>query len=667
MSDTTFANLYVLTALRSDGFTNPSFAREGLDGQTAGKLEHMLIYGHPSTSEPGYDQYISHFGAYVMATATKQLVKCTPDQYHFFSKKPDEIAPIMLPPIQVAPLKSKLTEQEKGEMLALLPGRIEEKVHAGRRTFILQDVSLSDFSRIPTSKLDPANGTLPDCVHINGLRSFVTTWKLLSVALTTHSYAFSQTPEDEEWPLFRDHIVSLYKGGCVTADDDAFVRSDMMEKFPGIDMEHLKFDLEKLLKEDEDDYVCSASNRVPTAKPAPYFPSINIGPVRDVPALPGYCFKYFRGLTDPSEKAIISVVMRRFRKSFGPDYSSNLANYCKWAEGVRNWYRTDVGKALAHLLFVFDVALESQARCFAMFAESRYVGATVQGFKFQITKDHKLVLPLSPVDMRRAVNLLDKHTSALENLAELLSELDLKETDSVQQAVASSELSSYRAVHRQIARRKRPVNDEVIGNLCRWVGQLRFEENYLSFGQRDIERWIRCLCGEAIPNDAPMYLPPNLDLMYSTDVSFLATSMFGPDAPSLVDAAGKIFEIPKGETAEDPLSVIDLATGSCALPSIFISHKKLAAAVNDAKFLMNNRKIRIRQDERAGGSRTSKYTGPFRDAIWSLLKRLPFAAPAQPNPRKRGHDGEVTEEELARIERRRMEKAETAKVTLDEF
>jgi hypothetical protein len=108
-------------------------------------------------------------------------------------------------------------------------------------------------------------------------------------------------------------------------------------------------------------------------------------------------------------------------------------------------------------------------------------------------------------------------------------------------------------------------------------------------------------------------------LLFETDETFLALSVFGPTAPSFYTVGGEKKDIPP-PGKPDPLSVIDSTTKKPVLHVVPYTMKSIKTAMSDLYKVMKDRAIFVLPRERAGPSRTTQFTGKARDLMWTGLR-----------------------------------------------
>jgi hypothetical protein len=267
-----------------------------------------------------------------------------------------------------------------------------------------------------------------------------------------------------------------------------------------------------------------------------------------------------------------------------------------------------------------------------------------------------LVEPDSAGAVRTDALSLDGHSAAVETIREIL-----QDVAGVTAMMDDLDLSSTRKVFHAINAVPK-VGDEEMEKLTEAVSKLSFDEVFWFPNVQDILRAIRALIGEEeVDDNWPMYLDPSM--LYDTSRANMVLSAFGPTAPAFVDAQGSDFPIPKGLTAEDPLSEFDATSHKRPLETILLTMKRLPHAAGDWKNVVKKRRIRQNVVERAAGFRTIEFRGQSRDDIWSALKRMPFE---EEKKRKRVDDGEDgSDDEESRAAKKGKKRGEGKTADLD--
>jgi hypothetical protein len=651
------SSVYTAQAITGKAVQAIEFSRRGLDGYTTGNLENMHLIGVPTVSQLAYSGYLQNLPAFLRATTTGKKVS-TASNFYAITVQPSDMVPIPLPPVVTSMKKPSSKDEDKARFKESLRGDVEMVRYAGKDVFVMRGLSYLDLEHLPYAAMDINTPSSNDTTHIIGAKSFVFTVKILTAMLATHSYpafqsedaalATQETMANIIVPAPQVKVIPGFRGNF---DDYANMGMSREEFSAELGTEYgVKKPLSTKI------YTYSAEDAVLTAKPAPFYPTINFGTPSEVPSLPGFNLPYFPGLFAPSDKILIGIFRRFFFKCFGKDQESGLKSWNDWVKGVRNWYRTEAGKVLTHIFFSLQTALEAQARLFLVIVQGRYLGAAIIGHKFVLSSPEGTLFPVTAVSNRSTIAGWDVHSQAVDELVTLIEGLELEDGEAEDMGVRNH---CTRALYLEINRRKKP-DAETVTKLEELVSKLTFEERFWTPALDKIVRALEHLyiSRDVIDCDWPMHLPK--ESIWDTSRHFQVLSVFGPTAPSLLDSLGTEFPIPRGLTAEDPASIVDVATGKKPLNDVLVSMKKLSVAVFDMKNIEKKRRIRQNTQERAAGFRTLKFTGVARDAIWNALKRMLFEIPVdnRDKGKKRAVDNEDDDVEEGSSKRARVVEGE---------
>jgi hypothetical protein len=535
----------------------------------------------------------------------------------------------------VSPVKPFKNEEDETAFVKALPGDVAPTVYLKRKCYVLRSTKPSQLSTLP--KLDPNVPSSPDSVSLSGMQQYLTTVKILTLFLATHTYPAFQTNEDAAQMTSRD--MDVHFSQCyvpvenMRGDATYYPRNKRKEVFTTKTAVPEEF---TTYPDQESTY--SGSGSVIVAKPAPLFPSVNYGPPSAIPSLPGFLFPYFRGIVYPSESGMISIMRRFFLACFGESHENRESKWNTWVKSVSKWHRTDAGMAISHIFFVMQTALEAQGRLFVVVSQGTYLGAAVLGYKFSISLDGMMVRADDHLELLKHAQDLDEHSIALQKIVETLKGLKVGTDEDINMDV-EIDVSGPRSLHGEFLKREVPGKEE-IQQLAEWVGKLAFTQKYWSISGESTAKAISHITTTVpIPADWPMYLDPLM--MFDGSRIFQVMSAFGPLAPSLIDAGGSDVKIPVGLEAEDPESTVPEGQQSIRRPKLFVTGKKLSVACNDMRSVFNKRKIRQNTTERAGGYRTIALAGKQRDMVWTALKMIPGKEEASSKGKKRGAEDEA--------------------------
>jgi hypothetical protein len=610
--------LYTASSIQPKRIQNPSFSRRGLDGLTSGRLEQIHHVGVAVEKQIAYDGYITNLPAFLHATAIQSKTSTGAGWYPV--KLPlDKLLPIPFPPLVVTSKRGFSNEEDKNQFKLSLGEVVEEIRSPKGMTFVLRNITASQLQKLPYATIDPNTQSPADATSLIGLRSFITTVKIISLFLAVHSYPFKQTPTDTmdrygndvaiAWPAgkcFYSHDTEIRgEGNGQVTEAEAMTGNGISR---GASLAGASFN--------------SGRHAVFVAKPAPLRPEINYGPPSSTPNFPGYVIPYFPGLIEPSKATIINVVRRFFLGCLAESNDKAGDAWFEWVRGVDKWYQTASGKVVAHILFNIQTALEMQARLFVYIRGGEYLGCSLLGYGSGIMVEGRFVVPETSTEVRSLAGKLDDHGMALERIIGMLNVMRL---DKGQMELEVEEITSARKLYKAIRDSPRVGEDE-FEELTVQVSKLSFEERLWSAVVSNITRAIDLLTITDPVDDLPMYLDPSL--VYNTTRAHEVLSAFGPIAPSFVESVGTDYPIPKGPLADDPASVVDTVSHKRPLEAIYVSLKKLNVAVGDWANVVKKRRIRQNSEKRDAGFRTIEFRGELRDEIWSCLKKIPYDTPS---------------------------------------
>jgi len=613
--------LYTASKMMSKYGAPSEFSIRKIEGMTTGDLSRLEFIGVPGGKQVAYDNYVTNLPAFLFATDVGKKVYVA-TMWFDLRLESSKFIPVKYPDLVVSSPKPLKTEMDKVAFQASLGYPSDSLRGPSGEQFLIRNITPEVMRGMPRG-LPDFTPSPPEATSARGMKSYFKTVRLLTLFLSTHTYPAYQSPDDMEGllqtasdaPFIRAQsargLSNNYRGIPLVPDGNMDVDSDVAITVGG-SAAWITSDAKLSLYHPEETCIM--------AKPAPFRPLINVVSPAEIPNLPGYILPYFRGLTRPDKFSIRRIVRRFFLGSFGSTRDSCMSSFEEWWTGVDKWYQTDAGREICHIFFCIEIALEAQARVLVMKSSEGYVGCAIVGYRFTIWREGKSVSPDTPSELRALAATLDRHSIAVERIRSILSGLALRDVSDDEEEV---DVSSARAIHREVNRRTRP-SEEDANALEEAVSHLTFEKPaYWSLTLDKIVEWIRIINEEDTSiTDLPMFLTAKN--LHDTSIYCLATSAFGPMAPSLIDASGEVFDIPKGVTADDPASERSKSSDKRSLEFIVVSGKKLEAAIDDARAVWSRRYIRQNQKERAAGFRTVKFTGGGRTQLWDELKKMPF-------------------------------------------
>jgi hypothetical protein len=649
------APIYTSRPLPSKTVQSPDYIQKGIEGKTTGRLEEIHFTGRPDIVQPHYPQYVANLPAFLTSTATQRKVFC--GKTYWPQLDPKHLIPLPLPPLTISPVKPLVRDEEKAAYRSRLPQDTKITVYLKRECYVVSNQTPTSILTLPPT--DPNVPSSTDSVSLSGMRQFLTTLKIVTLFLTTHTYPAFQTDLDEAVDTSMDmdiyfskpvHAIEGYRGM------ESIYKSRTRSKVWPVGEPNPPLDVPSY---DAVDKVFSAHGSVIVAKPAPLYPKVNYGLPSQCPNLPGFVLPYFRGMILPAEASIITIMRRFFLACFGDQPDSSVSRWATWRNSVSKWHKTDSGMAMAHILFCIQTALECQGRLFVFITSTAYIGSAILGFKFKIDVDGVLMSPDSATVVRQLAVDLDDHEKAVSKISDILKDMALLGSTDIEMSVGV-DVSTPRKLYKELTIRESPTAEQK-EDLMELVGKLGFHQKYWSMSGDTVARAINLiLSSDPLPEDLPMYLQSKC-VFEERNRIYEVLSVFGPTAPSLVDGQGRDCVIPQGINAPDPASSVPEGQTERLMSKIFISPKNINVAVNDWRGIIRKRKIKQNPTERAGGFRTISLLGPQRDKVWNALKMIPW------DDQGKGKGKRTAEDEGDRPEASKKPREEPRDETLGDF
>lgn len=352
------------------------------------------------------------------------------------------------------------------------------------------------------------------------------------------------------------------------------------------------------------------------AKPAPFYPRVNFGPVASVPNLAGLVFPYFHQLITPDYQLLPSIMWRFFLQSFGSDRTAFLRGFERWKLGAKSWTESVCGLELQHIFFGISLALDTQTRVFFVVEHETYQGFVLLGEGFSVVAQDREHMPVDAASLRDHLARISPHDNALSELCTMLSNATLagsKKRKKVERTHITCNRQLYIEVH------QRQFSEDERTTMIKLACELSFAERYWKVSPETLDVFLDVYCNRdgVHKNTEPMYIGSGL--LFEKDQAYLALSVFGPTAPSFFTIGGEKKEIP-ATGRPDPLSVIDSSTKKPVLPFIPYTMKSIRTAMQDLYKVYKDKALYVLPKERAGPSRTTQFTGRARDRVWGILK-----------------------------------------------
>jgi len=360
------------------------------------------------------------------------------------------------------------------------------------------------------------------------------------------------------------------------------------------------------------------SRMVAVAKAGPDDPSINVGPISSVPALPGLAFPYFPGMITPNGHFVSTILERYFLRSFGESQREILECYSRFRKAAPRWSNSESGMQLQHIFYGVDLALKTGARLFVLVENMEYIGFCLLGEGWSISKG-KIFEPVSHEQLLSALAQFQTHDRAVEELASILSKCSLL-TRSRKEKVAVTELNNPYAVTEVIRLRK--ITDGSRKEILSLLPKLYFRQKYYKYIDLDRIKWLLEIASGhgSLEKEVPLYLCAETVFDPSNLVRALAA--FGPQAPSLWSLNGDTITIPRTNDV-DTATLVDVTKPkdkrTAALTAITVVPKSIKFAIDDMHKVLKEKAIKTAQKER--GPRVHRFEKDALQDLWAQLKR----------------------------------------------
>jgi hypothetical protein len=494
--------IYTSSVLRNNAVQAPVFMQKELEGQNTGRLEDIHMVGIPQEMQPHYPQYIANLPAFLTATAIQRKVTC--GNTYFFTMDPKLLIPLSLPPLTIAPIKPFGKEEDEAAFLQKLPGVVTPTVYLRRKTYVVSSLTAEQVAKLPP--IDPNVPASSDSTSLIGMRQYLTTLKILSTFLATHTYPAFATEADDGQMTPSDidlHQEAAYKPSVGHRGLKQFYPS----RYTGFKTKEIAGPTQYNSYPDPSQ-TASLRGTVVVAKPAPLYPTIGYGPPSALPSYPGFILPYFHGLTYPAEGVLITVMRRFFLACFGEKAEDRESKWSTWVKGVSKWHRTEAGMAITHIFFCLQTALECQGRLFVILSNGKYLGSAILGYKFSIAYNGMLLSAQKHDELQTTCADLDEHSSAVKRITDILKGCVISGSEDIDPDL-KIDISGPRSIHKEFVMRE--IRDEDMEELSGLVKKLAFAEKYWSISGETLAKALNTIISsDPVPKDWPMYLDPLL-------------------------------------------------------------------------------------------------------------------------------------------------------------
>jgi len=612
-------SIYLAALSSNPAATHPLFKQRGIEGLTHASINQLGIHGRPFLREAAYDGYIRNIDVFLAATNSDQRKPTYTEDAELKMDRINTLIPIELPRLFLLPARELTPDQQDTFMHRVRESEPIKQIQGKTTTFILAKPDIRKAMTYLNASKEGAiasEGTWTPGMFAS--MAFLVT--VITEFLKTNTY-----------PAFlNENNRGEFDGGefMLSSEDLATARKSMCEEVRcmrgGVDVymgEDYDDEDEDAIMEDNAVEIGFSTMRkaVLVAKPSPLPLSYNIGSPAEVPKLPGRVFPYFDKMNIPDNYTIRSVVSSFFLRNLGETREAQIGQFKAFKNSWERLSKTKQGGELVHMLVGIRLALETQTRLFLVYRDDCYAGFVLLGALWSVSVDGRMYEWESAEKVQEQVSLMSSHEYAVRIICEELSKLEVMIGSHAGPAVTvvKDDVTSALAMWDKIKERKFSVAaEEKVKSV---LGLVSYSRSYREVCAESLA-WLFRAVGN--PNEFgleetdPLFLPPTFSMYH--DRLFQLLCSFGPDAPSLYNTSGAIYDIPPA-SKEDPNNVLN-QKGEKALPMILVSLKSVQVAVQDLNKVLKDRAVRINLSERAGRNRNIALRGDHRDRVYNALK-----------------------------------------------
>lgn len=616
--------IYIATTPPNANASHPSFKQRSISNLTAVQPCTISILGVAHQKELAYTGYKDNIDIFI--SATNRQHRLNTDAEGCVLRISDKGLPINVPAIDYIP-KHKLTNDQLDNLMEKLKDMDPAKLVIGKTTHIILSKPLFEasakliISSIENTVPTPDRLTPRDLLAVGFLRQIATDF------LATQTYPAWRTEDDRrddsEILQQQDYQLLIEKIDQITIDIPPRKKA---RTTLGDDVGESGSDMEDDTQETRQDITwASLRESVLTAKPSPLPYSFNVGGPSEVPMSSGIAFPYFDRMLIPDATTLRNIVSTYFLRCLGDSREEQRRVFRMIRSSLEVIPRHRFGAELVHLFIGIKLALETQTRLFVIYVSNDYAGFCLLGARFSVYVDTTWHEAKSPEELQKDVAKMSSHSFAVTRLAEILSELSLKNDSGKSSGkLASLTSDSFRTGHdlwNALSSRVIPADDhdEIYENL-RLVS---FSRSYKEINPQNI-RWAIDMmtvdASKAIPEDVPLHVPCALTQMDDRVLKVLCT--FGPDSFSFQNMSGSSFAITPASRSKDPNEEMDEGGKRKILPVMIVAQKGVLTCAVDMRKTMKDKKVTMDLRERAQRNRCIVFKGAQRDLVYSKLREL---------------------------------------------
>lgn len=631
------ASIHTARNIVGNDKTTPLFSLKGLPNLAPSTVTALNIQGIPLERQIAYTQYAANISSFIFASATNKTITVSPAPLGKLIML-NAILPITPPPVSFTLQKPLNSDQSEKFIKVLGPGA--SKTQSGKTTIYhapaIPNDTISTVSQVSTPFFNAGR----DAINPKGMLAFQFLNNVIFLFARVHSYSAFHSEDKDSITQF-EQLLGGPAGGTYFARKYTAKDKDGKEVEMERDMSSYTLNeynkrarsedemtdegdspVAKIISESTGYFQFRGDETVFKARPAKH-PVVNIGSSSEVPKSAGILFPYFAGLIQPDAVFMNSVILRRFYQLLGSTHDFCQAYYLDIRHGVNSLATTDRGMELCHMLLGIDIALDTQSRCFFIIEKNKYLGFSLLGARYAVFCNTKWYAPAPENTLSLALNRMDPHESAVDDMIARFGVLRTKEQ--IDHAVERSVFDEPKYLADLLSKLVIPnLDDDDVRELDRCIRNLNYMgTGYLTKNPQMITEMLETIASnKTIELERPTFLPSIRAPLKSR--LFAALSKFGPDAPSFWNDRGK-------EILCKPVDTSVASTGGKRkignaddfgnMPNkILITPKPLTIAVQDLTKVMEKGRVKMDVDERAGKYRNiSVEHEETRKAMWKGL------------------------------------------------
>lgn len=575
------------------------FAKKGLD-LTSSSLSAAGIIGHPDRKQLAFAPYVQNLPDFMYATWTQtKVVIGSPG--HALEMPYSSAIQYKAPPVGVS--FKTANKPADGVVQDWMRNGGHYVQHQNTKVFVFPGSSGQFLESLIDMHAEVNTRCPAGVMNIEGYSAWVTVWKIITLFLSTHTYpAFMSKLDDPNVVQPYGEVGTILFQDLEKASKKA--RSILPSTALPANIVHPETELFK------NEY--TMTGMVAYAKPAPFYPNINYGPPTSVPSIAGIVFPYFHGLINPDFTFAPSVIARYFLGCLGNDRTEILSAYNLLKRGMQSFAESPEGLVVAHILQGIQLSLECQARLFLIIEDNVYGGFVLLGYGFAVRAQDKVHTPIEYSELQKDLLSIVSHKRAVQKIVEMLNGLSSEDNANIGVDLIADNILTARQLHHEFHRRT--MSEDEVDTFLELAKELAYPERYLPIAVETLCQSIsQFTVGVIPPLDAPMHIGGRMILR--TDDTFMILSQYGPMAPSFITVNGDRFPISKEdqefEEWDDPKK---------RLPFISVTGKPLTTAIADWNRMFKDGDILMNTKERAGASRTKRFTGDAMKTLWAVMK-----------------------------------------------